>query len=78
MTKKKVPATAEAADAPEGTTRLYPTHRLSTGPLRIALPAVEGHSDELVIDDDGADVPEAIAAYAIASRDATTDAPAED
>lgn len=73
-TKKKAPAAAAAA--PEGTIRIYPTHRLSTGPLVIHLPAVEGNSpDPLVIDDDGADVPEAIARHAIAFRDATTEAP---
>lgn len=67
---------AKAKNAPEpepvpGTLRIYPTHRLSTGPLLIGHPSGE----TIVVDDDGADVEEAIAQHSINFRDATLDAP---
>lgn len=77
MTKSKSAKAADAEPVADGKVRIYPTHRLSAGPLRIALPSVDGHSDELVVDDDGADVDEAIAQHAVAFRDATTEKPEE-
>lgn len=69
-------AVEKPSKAPKGTVRIFPTHRRQAGPLVVGLPSVDGNSDELVIDDAGADVNEALAEQLIAAREATTDAPA--
>ena len=69
---------ADVVDAPEGTVRVYPTHRRDAGPLVVAVPVDGSHTDELVIDDEGADVPTELADQLIAAREATTDAPDEE
>lgn len=67
--KPKAPAAPKAA-AP-GEVRVYPTHRRSAGPLVVGLPAVDGNSPELVIDDDGVDVPKALAEHLIGIGEAS-------
>lgn len=60
----------------QGYTRLYPTHRTGTGPLRVSLPSDGVNSpDELEITDEGTEVPDEIAAHLLASRDATETEP---
>lgn len=56
------------------TTRIYPTHLRSAGPIRTAVPDPEspGNSVEIVIGDEGADVDDALAEQLIRFRDATT------
>ncbi len=72
--RRAKPATAAVEASGPKTLRIYPTHRLSAGPLEIGHPSGETIS----VDDDGADVEEHIALANIASRDATLDAPKKD
>lgn len=75
---KAAAAVADAPEVPEGHVFAYPTHKRQAGPLVVALPAIDGNSDELVIDDAGAVVPESIAKYLIAGGEITTEKPKAD
>lgn len=82
MPRKKA-APAEAVDepktpkTPKGHTRIYPTHRRDAGDLVVGLPSDGTNSEQLVIGDEGADVPDELAQHLIDSREATAEAPKE-
>lgn len=73
--KKAAAAAKDAPEVPEGHVFVYPTYKRQSGPLVVGLPAIDGNSDELVIDESGAAVPKALADHLIAGGEATTKAP---
>ncbi len=73
MASKK--AAAAALAVPEGQVLVYPTHKRQAGPLVVALPAVDGESAELLIDDDGLAIDQAVADPLIAGGEVVTEAP---
>jgi hypothetical protein len=61
-----------ASKAKKGYTRVYPTHRRQAGDLLVSH---DDSGEPLVVTDEGADLPDALAQQLIDFREVTTDAP---